>query len=92
MKRNILSLAAFFTAAIASAQSYPKQPDPSVVTYIEYKKVAKTQNDTIAKTEVIITSKDESNKLEQASIQPATSVNTNNTVTENNRNNRARKE
>jgi hypothetical protein len=92
MKRNILSLAALFTVAIASAQSYPKQPDPSVVTYIEYKKVAKAQNDTIAKPEVIITSQDEGNKLEQASIQPATSVNTNNTVTENNRNNKARKE
>lgn len=92
MKRNILSLAALLTVAIVSAQSYPKQPDPSAVTYIEYKRAAKVQNDTVAKPQVVITSRDESNKLEQASIQPATSVNTNNTVTENNRNNKARRE
>ncbi|AWH85171.1 hypothetical protein HYN59_08560 [Flavobacterium album] len=38
MKKTILSLSALFAVAVASAQSYPKQPDKTVVEYVSYQK------------------------------------------------------
>lgn len=40
MKKTILSLSALFAVAVASAQSYPKQPDKTVVEYVSYQKPA----------------------------------------------------
>lgn len=40
MKKMLLSVSALFAVTIASAQSYPKQPDPSVVNVVYYKKEA----------------------------------------------------
>jgi hypothetical protein len=38
MKKSILSLIALFAVATVSAQSYPKQPDPSVYEVVPYQK------------------------------------------------------
>ena len=40
MKKIILSLSALFAVSIASAQSYPKQPDRTIVEYRSYQKPA----------------------------------------------------
>lgn len=40
MKKTILSLCALFGFAIASAQSYPRQPDPTIVEVVPYQKPA----------------------------------------------------
>ena len=40
MKKIILSLSALFAVSIASAQSYPKQPDKTIVQYVSYQKPA----------------------------------------------------
>jgi len=46
MKKSILSLIALFSVAVVSAQSYAKQPDPSVYEVVKYQKPA------VEKTEV----------------------------------------
>jgi hypothetical protein len=38
MKRIILSLGALLAVSVASAQSYPKQPDRTIVQYVPYQK------------------------------------------------------
>lgn len=40
MKKILLSLSALFAVSLASAQSYPKQPDRTIVEYVEYQKPA----------------------------------------------------
>jgi hypothetical protein len=40
MKKIILSLSALFAVSLASAQSYPKQPDRTIVEYRNYQKPA----------------------------------------------------
>ncbi len=40
MKKILLSLSALFAVSLASAQSYPKQPDKTIVEYVEYQKPA----------------------------------------------------
>lgn len=40
MKKTILSLCALFGFAVASAQSYPRQPDPTIVEVVPYQKPA----------------------------------------------------
>jgi hypothetical protein len=47
MKKIILSLTALMAVGFASAQSYPKQPDRTVVNYVEYKKEAKTESEPV---------------------------------------------
>lgn len=92
MKKIILSLTALMMAAYASAQSYPKQPDRTVVNYIEYKKEVKAEAETDTEVQAeeqgsveTARAKEQTND-EAAVVQPATSVNSN-TVTENRRNN-----
>ncbi len=40
MKKTILSIVALFAVAAVSAQSYPKQPDKTIVEYTSYEKAA----------------------------------------------------
>jgi len=90
MKKIILSLSALLTIGIASAQSYPKQPDPTV-TYVEYKKVVKAESEQ-ADTESVQNSQSEENSANlQATVQPATTVSAA-TVSENRKNSPVRKE
>jgi hypothetical protein len=42
MKKIILSLGALLAVSIASAQSYPKQPDRTIVNYVPYQKAPET--------------------------------------------------
>lgn len=91
MKKIILSLSALMTVGIAAAQSYPKQPDPSV-TYVEYKKVVKAETASETKQEAQQSPTSANNQDEAAvAIQPAASVNAN-AVSENRKNNPPRKE
>lgn len=86
MKKTILSLAALFTVAVASAQSYPKQPDRTVVNYVEYTKEAKVETEATQEQATVETTQPEEKKNnDAAAIQPAASVNSN-TVSENRRN------
>jgi predicted secreted protein len=92
MKKIILSLTALMAVGFASAQSYPKQPDRTVVNYVEYKKEAKTESEPVEQQTVENTLQVQEPKQDEATIQqPAASVNSN-TVTENRRNDKARKE
>lgn len=91
MKKIILSLSALLSVGIASAQSYPKQPDPSAVTYIEYKKVAKEESVSNENQQVIQAEQTEENRQDEANVQPAASVN-GNAVSDNRKNNKAKKE
>jgi len=43
MKNIILTLSTLFAVSIASAQTYPKQPDPTVVEYVPFKRKVKTE-------------------------------------------------
>ena len=92
MKKIILSLAALFSVAVVSAQSYPKQPDPSVITYIEYKKVAPVQQESVTSEDAQAeTAQAEGNTpVDVKATQPATV--TGNAVTENRKNNKAKKD
>jgi hypothetical protein len=91
MKKIILSLTALMAVGFASAQSYPKQPDRTVVNYVEYKKEAKVESEPVEQQTVETTQVQEPQQDEAAIQQPAASVNSN-TVTENRRNDKARKE
>lgn len=89
MKKTILSLTALLMVGFASAQSYPKQPDRTVVNYVEYTKEAKAENEAEVQAEeqaTVEASQTEQQKNDEAAaIQPASSVNSN-TVSENRRN------
>lgn len=89
MKRTILSLAALLAVGVASAQSYPKQPDPSAVTYIEYKKTAPVQEEKVNEDEQATAKSSEEQPQTEASATQAATVN-NNTVSENRRSSKAR--
>jgi hypothetical protein len=55
MKKIILSLGALLAVGVASAQSYPKQPDKTVVSYTSHQKAApqvKTANEKAANANV----------------------------------------
>lgn len=45
MKKTILSLIALFSVAIVSAQSYAKQPDPTVYEVVKYQKPVTEQSE-----------------------------------------------
>lgn len=47
MKKIVLSLSALFAVSVASAQSYPKQPDKTVVEYVNYQKPAETPKEEV---------------------------------------------
>lgn len=96
MKKIILSLTALLAVGVASAQSYPKQPDRTVVNYVEYKKEAKPdteqqQDRQDAQTTVEQVAAPQQQTDEANAVQPATSVN-GNTVSENRREDKRRKE
>lgn len=92
MKKIILSLTALMATGFAFAQSYPKQPDRTVVNYVEYKKEAKAESAPVEQQTIEATAQVQESQQDEATIQqPATAVNSN-TVTENRRNDKARKE
>ncbi|WP_294820224.1 hypothetical protein [uncultured Flavobacterium sp.] len=45
MKKSILSLIALFSVAAVSAQSYAKQPDPTIYEVVKYEKPAVEQTE-----------------------------------------------
>jgi len=56
MKQIIFTAGMVLTVAMASAQSYPKQPDPSVVKYVPYVKSEKptVETDSLAKQDIAV--------------------------------------
>jgi hypothetical protein len=53
MKKKILTLGLLLaTAGLASAQSYPKQPDPKVVNYVPYQKPEPLKEEPEAEAEI----------------------------------------
>jgi hypothetical protein len=76
MKKIVLSLSALFAVSLASAQSYPKQPDKTVVEYVNYyQKPAENPKEEVKqeevqnadkKTEKQPAVKKEDNKIEKA--------------------------
>ena len=95
MKKTILSLTALLMAGFASAQSYPKQPDRTVVNYVEYTKEAKAEPEAEVQPKeqaaIEASQTEEQTNDEAAAAQPETAVNSN-TVSENRRNDKMRKE
>lgn len=52
MKKILLSLSALFAVSVAAAQSYPKQPDKTVVEYVNYQKPAEVPKEEVKAEEV----------------------------------------
>ncbi len=62
MKKTILSLIALFSVAVVSAQSYAKQPDPTIYEVVKYQKPAAPETE--------IKEQSMENKADESQAQP----------------------